>query len=122
MRYSYGSARRAGRAQRVQTRERLVEVRGAVVAEAHLGRQRLDAAVADRLVAAGVRLEVRDARDLEPDDEGRVVRDALRVRLREADADLGREREAVHGANTTIRACRPTPWRRSSASGSPASS
>ena len=40
--------------QRVQTRERLVEVRGAVVAEAHLGRQRLDPAVADRLVAACV--------------------------------------------------------------------
>ncbi len=39
-------------------------------------------------VAAGVLPEVGDARDLEPDDEGRVVGDPLRVRLGEADGDL----------------------------------
>ena len=66
--------------------EDLVEVGGAVVAEADLRRQRLEAALANRLVSAGVRREVCDAGNLEPDDEGPVVGDALRVRLREADA------------------------------------
>ena len=79
-----------------------------MVAEADLGRQRFDAAVADRLVAACVPLEVRDARDLEPDDERGVVGDALSVRLREADPHVRREREAVHGANPTIRPCPPS--------------
>ena len=37
--------------------------------------------------AARVPLEVLDARDLEPHEVVRVVRDALRVGLREADAD-----------------------------------
>ncbi len=76
--------------------EPLVEVDGAVVTDEDLCRQRLEPAVADRLVAAGVRLEVLDAGDLEVDDEGGVVRDSLRVGLREADTDLGREREALH--------------------------
>ena len=47
--------------------------------------------------------EVRDARDLEPDEERGVVRDALRVGLGEADEDLGREVEAVHPLHLTIR-------------------
>ena len=49
------------------------------------GRQRLDPARLDRQVAAGVLGEVRDAGDLEPDDERGVVRDPLRVGLGEAD-------------------------------------
>ena len=52
--------------------------------------------VADRLVAAGERGQVGDAGLLEPDDERRVVGDALRVGLGEADADAVREGVAVH--------------------------
>ena len=73
-----------------------------MVADADFGRQRLDASVADRLVPASVSGEVRDARDLEPDNERRVVRDALRVGLGEPDAHVGGEREAAHRANPRI--------------------
>ena len=73
--------------------EPVVEVRGSVVADVHLGRQRLDPLLLDRPVAARVLGEPADARDLEPDDERRVVRDPLRIRLREADDDLGRNSE-----------------------------
>ena len=52
--------------------------------------------VAQRLVAARVLAQVLDARDLEPDEVRRVVRDALRVGVREADAHVGREREPLH--------------------------
>ena len=90
------SARRA-RPRSASRRESFVEVGRAVVADEDLRRQRLDPSIADRLVAAGVRLEVGDARDLEPDDERGVMRDALRVRLREPDPHVRREREAVHG-------------------------
>ena len=69
----------------------------------HLRRQRLDPLRLDRQVAAGVLREVLDARDLEPDDERGVVRDPLRVRLGEADEDLGREPEAFHPLHLTIR-------------------
>ena len=62
--------------------------------DVHLGRERLDPSRLDRQVAAGVLRQVRDAGDLEPDDERRVVGDRLRVRLGEADRDLGREVEA----------------------------
>jgi hypothetical protein len=86
--------------------EALVEVRGPVVADVHLRGERLDAPLADRLVAAGELLEILDACDLEPHEERRVVRDPLRVRLGEADLDLGREREAVHSRNPRIAACR----------------
>ena len=71
--------------------------RHAVAAE-RLEHERLDAVVAQRLVAAGVRAQVLDARDLEPDEVRRVVRDPLRVGVREPHADAGREREAFHGA------------------------
>ena len=54
-----------------------------------LEHERLDPEVAQPLVAAGVLLEVVDARDLEPDEVVRVVGDALRVGLGEADPDLG---------------------------------
>ena len=74
----------------------VVEVGGAVVTDVHLGRQRLDPLLLDRPVAARVLGQPADARDLEPDDEGRVVRDPLRIRLREADDDVGREVVALH--------------------------
>ena len=74
----------------------VVEAHGREVAHVHLGRERLDALLLDRPVAAGVLGEVADARDLEPDDEGGVVRDPLGVRLREADDDVGREVVALH--------------------------
>ena len=51
----------------------------------------LEALVAQRLVAAGKTGEVLDAGELEPDEVDRVVRDPLRVRLCEADVDLGGE-------------------------------
>ena len=54
-----------------------------------LEHERLDAEVAQPLVAARVALEVLDARDLEPDEVVRVVDDALRVGLGEADPDVG---------------------------------
>ena len=76
--------------------EAVVEVGRAVVADVHRRRQRLDPLRLDRQIAARVLREVRDARDLEPDDERGVVCDPLRVRLGEADEDLGREVEALH--------------------------
>ena len=74
----------------------VVEVRGAVVAQGDLGRERLDPALLDRLVAARVHVEPGDPRDLEPDEERGMVGDPLRVGLRKADLDVGRERETVH--------------------------
>jgi hypothetical protein len=47
-------------------------------------------------------LQVLDPCDFEPHDERRVVRDPLRVRLREADPDLGRERKEAHRRNPKI--------------------
>ena len=85
--------------------QRLVEVRRPVVPETDLGRQRLETPLPDRLVAARSFREVGDAGDLEPDDERRVVRDALRVRLGEADTHVGRKREALHDVNPRIRGC-----------------
>jgi hypothetical protein len=76
--------------------EDVVEDGGALVLEVDAGRQCLEPALADRTVAAGERGEIRDAGHLEPDDERRVVRDPLRVCLREADAHLVGERVAVH--------------------------
>ena len=69
---------------------------GTPVAAERLEDERLDPVVAQRLVAAGERAQVLDARDLEPDEVGGVVRDALRVRVREAHAHRRREGEAVH--------------------------
>ncbi len=63
-----------------------------------LEHERLDPVVAQPLVAAGELLEELDARDLEPDEVVRVVRDALRVGLGEAHLDRCREAEAVHAA------------------------
>jgi hypothetical protein len=58
---------------------------------------RFDAVLPERGVAASKAVEVVNARDLEPNEVFRVVRDALRVRLGEADSDLGVEVEAVDG-------------------------
>jgi hypothetical protein len=74
--------------------EPVVEARGQVVVDVHVGRERLDPLRLDGEIAAGMLRQVRDTRDLEPDDERCVVRDRLRVRLGEADRDLGREVEA----------------------------
>jgi hypothetical protein len=74
--------------------EPVIEARGQVVVDVHLDGERLDSLRLDGEIAAGVLRQVRDTRDLEPDDERRVVRDRLRVRFGEADRDLGREVEA----------------------------
>ena len=78
-----------------------------MVAQAHLRRERLDATVADRLVAARVTLEVCDARNLEPDDERRVMGDALCVGLCEADADVVENEKPSMRRNPKIPPCPP---------------
>src|SRR5262249_53594328 len=83
--------------------ETVVKVRGLVVAKRHVGRERLDPALLDRLVATRVHVEPRDARDLTPDEKGCVVRDSLCVGLSEAHLDVGREREAFHPASLISR-------------------
>jgi hypothetical protein len=60
-----------------------------------LDRHRLDPLVSKRGVAAAEPRQVGDAGDLEPDQVLGVVRDPLRVGLREPDPDLGVEMEAV---------------------------
>ena len=66
------------------------------VANARLEHERLDAAVAERLVSAGELPQVLDARDLKPDDVRGVVRDPLCVGVREANAHRCREGETIH--------------------------
>ena len=58
--------------------------------------------VAQRLVAAGVLAQVLDARDLEPDEVRRVVRDPLRVGVREADAHVVENVKPSIGASSTM--------------------
>src|SRR5207244_12555469 len=65
--------------------ELVVEPRGSAVTAERLEDERLDALVAERLVAAGELPQVFDARHLEPDEVGRVVHDSLRVGVGEAD-------------------------------------
>ena len=77
-------------------REHVVEGGRRLVVELHSDRQRLDALLADVVVATGERVEIGDARLLQPHDVGGVMRDALRVRLGEADTYLVGEDEAVH--------------------------
>ena len=67
----------------------VVESRGLQVPDVRLEHERLEPEVAQPLVTAGVALEVLDARDLEPHEVVRVVRDALRVGLGEAHAHIG---------------------------------
>ena len=84
-------------------RQHVVERRGGAIVDPHAGRQRLDPLRLDRPIAAGVIGEVRDPRDLEPDDVRGVVGDSLRIRLGEAHADVvGAPESLRHGA--TIRA------------------
>jgi len=69
--------------------EAIVEPRRLEVADVRLEHDRLHAEVAEPLVPAGVSREVLDTRDLEPDEVVRVVHDPLRIRLGEADTDVG---------------------------------
>ena len=75
----------------------VVELRRLAMTDVGLDRERLDALLAQRGVAPAEAGEVVDARDLEPDEVLGVVGDALRIRLGEADSDLGVEAEAVDG-------------------------
>ena len=77
-------------------REAVVEAGRVPIASVRLERQRVDAFVAQLLVAAAEAPQVLDARDLEPDEVRGVVGDTLSVRLRKADDDLGRELEVGH--------------------------
>jgi hypothetical protein len=52
-----------------------------------LEHERLDALLPELVVAPGERAQVLDPGDLEPDEVGRVVDDALRVGLGESNAD-----------------------------------
>ena len=76
--------------------ELVVEVRRLAVADVRLQHERLDPLRAQGAVPAGELREVRDARDLEPDEVRGVVRDALRVGFGEAHADVGVEAKRVH--------------------------
>ena len=69
--------------------EAVVEPRWLDVADMRFKDKRLDAQVAQALIAPGEPLEVFDPRHLEPDEVIGVVRDPLRVCLGEADANLG---------------------------------
>ena len=82
-------------------RQPLVEVRRAVVADVNLRRQRFHAALADRLISAGVFGEMLDSSDLEPDDERRVVRDALRIGFGEPNLDVGTRTEEKPSVDCT---------------------
>ena len=69
-------------------RQHVVERGGGAVVDPHPGRQRLEPLRLDRPVAARVVGQVRDPRHLEPHDVRGVMRDALRIGLRETDADV----------------------------------
>jgi NAD-dependent protein deacetylase/lipoamidase len=75
------------------------EAGGLEVSDVRLDRQRLDPLRLQSGVAAVETVEIVDTRLLEPDEVDRMVRDRLRVRLREADSNLGRERKAFHARN-----------------------
>src|SRR3954471_15087981 len=76
----------------------VVEVRRRSVPDVRLEHERLEPGLAQSRITAGELLQVRDARDLEPDEVVRVVRDALGVRLGEPNAHVGAEAEARHHA------------------------
>jgi hypothetical protein len=82
--------------------EKIVEARRLSVAHLSLEHERFEPPVANRLIAAGEFGEICDTRRLEPHEVIRVVRDRLRVGLREADPDADREPKAVHAG--TLRA------------------
>jgi len=76
--------------------EEVVEPCGDDIAAVRLEHERLDPAVAQRLIAACERAQILDAGDFEPDEVRRVVGDPLSVRVREAHAQCRREGVAVH--------------------------
>ena len=76
--------------------DHVVEHRRRQVTNVSLDDRRLEARVLERTVSRCVLIEVCDPRDLEPDEVRRVVRDPLCVGLREADAHVRREAEALH--------------------------
>ena len=86
---AYSNRKRAPRTsrQRVWTSSRSSNTRRSEEPDVRLEHERLDPLVAQPLVAAGEPLEELDARDLEPHQVVRVVRDALRVGLGEPDPD-----------------------------------
>jgi hypothetical protein len=79
-------------------RQSVVETRGVDVTRVRLERQRVDPFFPQSEVAASEAAQVLDPRRLEPNEIGRVVRDALGVGLGKADDELGREVELGHGA------------------------
>ena len=83
--------------------EPIGEARRLPVSDVRLEHERLDALIAKRLIPARVALEIRNARDLEPHEVDRVVRDALRVGLGKTNHDVGVEAEPVH--DRTLRGC-----------------
>jgi hypothetical protein len=78
--------------------ETVVEPRRLEVADVRLEDDCLQPEVSQALVPTGRLLEMLDARDLEPDEVVRVVRDPLRVGFREADANICLEGESAHAA------------------------
>jgi hypothetical protein len=82
--------------------EAIVEACRLSIPDLSLEHERLESAVANRLIAAGELGEVADTRGLEPDEIVGVMRNRLRVGLGEADADLDREPKALHAG--TLRA------------------
>jgi len=79
--------------------EHVVEARRDEVAAERLEHERLEPAVAQRLIAAGVLPQVLHTGDLEPHEVRRIVGDALGVGVREADAHGRRERVTLHRAS-----------------------
>ncbi len=81
-------------------RQRVVEAGTVAVADVRLDGRRVYSLLDEALVAALELLEVGDPCDLEPDEIDGVVDDALRVRLAEADLEVGGEPESLHGGGT----------------------
>jgi hypothetical protein len=81
--------------------EHVVEARRTEVADARLQDERLEALVADRLIAAGELRQVCDPRRFEPDEVVRVVRDPLRVGFGKPHAHVDREPRPLHPPHST---------------------
>jgi NAD-dependent deacetylase len=81
-------------------RQAVVEASRLQVAHVRFEHERFDPLGAQLGVAAGVLLEIGDARDLEPHEVVRVVGNSLRVRLGEAHAHVRREPVAVHAGES----------------------
>lgn len=82
--------------------ERVVEAGRLQVPEMRLEHERLQALVPEHLVPAGEDAEILHAGDLEPDEVGGIVGDALRIGLRETDANRGRKGVSLHGATFAV--------------------